>query len=314
VISGNTAIGATTLTGVTEIENISISNTTTAVALTLPDGSITANVTVAVTTAQTTGALTFTSGSTTSTKAVSVTGGGGDDSLTGGSGNDTLNGGNGSDTIIGGAGVDTIDTGSGNNNVDGGDGSDTITLGSGADTVQFTSIEAIAVTYTDTITGFTTGAGGDSIRFGIGDLDSDVGGGNVKTLSNGNGGDIAAAIGTGSAVLLSVAPGAAVNITNGGAGGAAVDIIKFSSTTSTSVASALGAGSIATANMTANTEGVLAVYYDATNSRAVFGAFFDTDTTVADTFIAAEFQTIAFVGMTAAEYTAMTNANIAFGG
>lgn len=94
--------------------------------------------------------------------AVSVNGGGGNDTITGGDGNDTLNGGDGNDLLSGGAGFDLIhgnagddrlmgglngDTlygdagndsitgGQGQDYIDGGDGADTLDGGKGYDTV-----------------------------------------------------------------------------------------------------------------------------------------------------------------------------------
>jgi Ca2+-binding RTX toxin-like protein len=154
VLSGNTAIAATTLTGVTEIENIEIANTTTAVTLTLAEGSAEVGTTT-VTTAQTTGALTFTHGATTATKVVSVTGGGGDDVLTGGAGADTLVGGAGADALVGGLAADSLVGGEGSDVITGGGGNDTIVLTETTASLDVVVFEATAAgNGVDTITGF----------------------------------------------------------------------------------------------------------------------------------------------------------------
>ena len=81
--------------------------------------------------------LTVTGGS--ATKAMTVLGGAGNDSITGGSGNDSLSGGGGADSLVGSAG--------GDDNISGGDGDDTILM-------------ATALTSADTIDG---GGGTDTL-------------------------------------------------------------------------------------------------------------------------------------------------------
>ncbi|NDF51686.1 MAG: hypothetical protein EB116_16690, partial [Betaproteobacteria bacterium] len=68
-------------------------------------------------------------------KAVTVTGGAGNDKLTGGSLSDNLSGGPGFDTITGGGGNDTIAGGDGNDSLTGGSGADSIAGGDGVDTI-----------------------------------------------------------------------------------------------------------------------------------------------------------------------------------
>ncbi|NDD14145.1 MAG: hypothetical protein EB072_16255, partial [Betaproteobacteria bacterium] len=85
--------------------------------------------------------LTVTGGS--ATKAMTVLGGAGNDSITGGSGNDSLSGGGGADSLVGSAG--------GDDNISGGDGDDTILM-------------ATALTSADTIDG---GGGTDTLRCSI---------------------------------------------------------------------------------------------------------------------------------------------------
>ncbi len=93
--------------------------------------------------------LTVNASALTGTRAVSVTGGAGDDVLTGGAGADTLNGGAGNDTITGGAGNDTLNGGEGSDNYIYADGelvaaeilADTGTAGT--DTITVTSSTAL---------------------------------------------------------------------------------------------------------------------------------------------------------------------------
>jgi Ca2+-binding RTX toxin-like protein len=310
VLSGDTALANVGTDLLVTVENIQIRNTTTNVALSISDATVAALGTLTITTDQTTGALTITGGSELDGSLV-VTGGGGDDSLTGGAIADTLNGGNGSDTLVGGAGIDTINTGTGNNSVDGGLGNDVITLGSGVDTVQFTETETDTTIFRDSITGFTTGTGGDVLRFSSGDLDSH--GVAALDLVDGAGTTLGASIGVGSLLLTSVATGANVATATGGAAGAAIGMIKFSSITSTSIASAMGSSvlTIVDADHTA-AEGLLAMYYNATDSSVVIGYF--VDSTAGVTLTSAEFVPVAtLVGITTDNYTALTNANLAIG-
>ncbi len=79
------------------------------------------------------------------TFAITVVGGGGDDSLSGGAGPDTIDGGGGRDTLTGNAGNDVLDggddadsisAGAGNDTLQGGGGRDTLRPGTGADDVR----------------------------------------------------------------------------------------------------------------------------------------------------------------------------------
>jgi Ca2+-binding RTX toxin-like protein len=82
-----------------------------------------------------------------------LTGTSGNNTLTGGAGNDVLSGLGGNDTLNGGAGMDTLIGGAGSDTMDGGPGADRFVYASGD----------LAVGTVDTITGFTTGLGGDSV-------------------------------------------------------------------------------------------------------------------------------------------------------
>jgi len=307
--------------GITGLEVITLQNVATNATIVFNN---TANVGTSITinaTSMTTGALSFTALSS-ETGTHSVTGGSGADSITGGAGNDTLVGGAGSDTLIGGTGVDTISDVSGNNSITGGIGNDAITLGSGTDTIQWLAGDARDGTtvYTDTITGFTGGTtSGDVLRLGVGDLDGHTTG--TMTFSDSTGTDIGSAGAAG--VIKTVLTNEIVTLTT------TANVLRFTSVTSDSFSSAFGSGAI-TLNVgttgafavgaigTNTTEGILAIYYDATNSRAVVGFISnavgqsggDLDViNASDTF-----STIAFMGMTSTEYGTLVNGNIIFGG
>jgi Ca2+-binding RTX toxin-like protein len=313
-ITGNTAIGVAgthiALTGVTQIEAITIANTTTGVYLTAADTVATGNLTV--TTSQTTGPLFFTSTASTAGNTVNVTGGGGDDSITGGALADTLSGGNGSDTLVGGAGNDQLNSGANNDNVDGGLGVDAIDTGTGSDTVNFAAATnglssnaagtlANTTWYTDTIAlgGFDRAL--DSLRFSAGQLNAVATSQFQVTLSSAKAG---ADITAGDAI---VSTDVAINATTDLTGLAGVSsFLKFTNTTATSYASAIGTGSLTTANLGYNTsgatEGVLASWYDSTNSQAVIG--FIMDSTGANAITSGDaFVEIVRIGLTSADYT-----------
>jgi Ca2+-binding RTX toxin-like protein len=295
-------LGATT---VIEVENIVISGRTTeALSITTDAATIATGTSLVVTTSQTTGALTF-NASAEDNGTVSVTGGGGNDVLTGGAGNDTLIGGSGSDTLVGGAGVDTLTSGSGNNNVRGGLGSDIINLtDGGADLIAFADGDLTTITF-DTVTGF--GVAADSIRFGLGDLEDAAGAGAI-TLSNLDGTSIDAVA---AATTLIVATNAVVAT----ADATTQTVLKLSSTTATSFASAIGTGSIGITDgdHAAAAEGVLTVFYDATNGQAVVGIL--TNSTAAGNVLNAAdtFFEVARLTMTTTDYATFGATNFTFG-
>jgi Ca2+-binding RTX toxin-like protein len=309
-ITGNVALGTTgtpiVLTTLSSIEVINFQQTTAAVSVS--SALLAATQTSGQINMAGSGSLLFTA-SGTSAAAWSVTGGGGDDSITGGDAADTISGGAGSDTIIGGDGNDTISVGSGNNSVVGGVGDDAITLtGGGNDVVYFGASEAEngATNFIDTITGFTPVT--DLIGFSIGDLDAATATAQTRTFSDVTGADISAAVAVGGLTFATVAPNATTT-------GTVANVIKFSSTTSTSFASAIGTGTIATTdNNNTLGEGVLAMYYDATNSRAVIGLLADTSTTATDVYSSADtFVIITYVGLTASEYTSLVATSLYLG-
>jgi Ca2+-binding RTX toxin-like protein len=323
-ITGNIAIAATTLDAdFSGIEVITFGNTTTNVNVTLPEASIAASTTVTVTTSQTTGALTFASTATTASKAVNVTGGGGDDALTGGAGNDTLVGAGGSDTLNGGAGNDSLDGGAGNNVYNGGAGNDTLTLGTGGDTIHLTAGSVFGATGTtqptavsvDTVSGW--GQASDFIRLSIGNLASTTTA--AITFSNGNGGDIGAT-GFGAGTVTTVGLNASVD-----AAAATSSLIKLTSLTGTSFASALGSGAI-TINGFGNNlnlggdagaaEALAILWYDSANGRMVLSAFVaeNGDTTLDAADAARVYDIAYFTGVSTTEFTAVVTGNLGFGG
>ena len=97
-----------------------------------------------------------------STDAMTVFGGGGNDTITGGSGNDSISGGSGDDTLTGGDGNDTID---------GGTGADTITLADGDSASGGDGDDTFLINQTDAGTGGITIVGGEGDETGGDTLD-----------------------------------------------------------------------------------------------------------------------------------------------
>jgi len=316
-LTGTGAVTVTLNSSSTGFESIVISGRLTQNASLTADAATNADsTTFVVSTSQTTGALTFSAANETTTSSpYSITGGGGDDVLTGGSGNDTISGGAGGDVILGGIGNDTLISGTGNNNIGGGVGNDTINFtdgGSDVYTINDGDVRATATTiYEDTITGFDPTV--DRINIAVGDLDG--GGGTTVTLqlSDSAGADVTAA--RSFAAQLSVAAN-----TNQGTTAANADLIKFTSTTATSFASAIGTSIItlnATNTMSAastagETEGMLAVYYNATTSQAIVGILVNTDGTISSFASTDTFIPIALLGMTSTQYGNLGFANFNF--
>lgn len=175
-LTGTTAVAATNFDNVSNIEVITVANTTTAVAITTKDTLVAAGAALTLqATTLTSGVLTF-DGSAETNGTFIITGGGAGDTIKGGSGNDTLDGGAGSNNITPGLGNDTVISGSGNDifsfaavtgltsadSVDGGSGTDTVALtgntaftaASDFDAVK--NIEAITLSNTNTDVSITT--------------------------------------------------------------------------------------------------------------------------------------------------------------
>ena len=321
VLSGAAASTITaTMTNIKDVDVLTISGITTgAVSLTGADVNTGATLTTVVTTSQTTGALTY-DGSAEADGKLNITGGGGDDVLTGGALADTLAGGAGSDTLIGGAGNDVITAGTGNNVISGGVGNDTITLDVGGDTIRIANASAFGATgttqpttvYVDTVNGW--GQASDFLVLGSGNLATTTTA--AITFSNGNGADIAAgAFGAGTVST------AALNATVDAATATSA-MIRFTSTTSTSFASAIGSGSITIANFANNlnlagdagaAEALAVMWYDAANSRAVLSAVIPANGATSITSATTTVYDLAYlVGVTTTDYANIATGNLAF--
>ncbi|SEG04186.1 beta strand repeat-containing protein [Nitrosomonas ureae] len=166
-LTGNTAVAATNFDNVSNIEVITVANTTGAVAITTKDALVAAGaVLVLQADSLTTGILTF-NGAAETGAAFTITGGGGNDSITSGAGNDTLAGSNGNDSITAGLGDDTLSGDAGNDTlrfaaVSGLTHADTVALTGNTDLTASTdfdnvrNIEAITLGNTNTAVTITT--------------------------------------------------------------------------------------------------------------------------------------------------------------
>jgi hypothetical protein len=154
-ITGNAAVAAGAFDQVTNVETITVANTSAAVAITTKDALVAATTTLTFT-ASGGGAVTF-NGALEADGKFNITSGAANDTITGGTGADTINAGAGNDTITGGDGADTIT---------GGAGDDTINLTetvAAVDKVVYaavldtdTAAQGLAKTGRETITGFGT--------------------------------------------------------------------------------------------------------------------------------------------------------------
>ena len=134
--------------------------------------------------------------------------------ITGGSGNDTFSGTSVSDSLDGGAGADAITGGGGNDKIDGGLGNDTITAASGNDVINGGDGD-------DNITG---AGGNDNINGGTGNdvVNATVSAANTvnfastTTINGGDGTDVIRLTGTstGGAVALNFSPSSETRFTN----------------------------------------------------------------------------------------------------
>ena len=296
-----TALGFETVT----ISSAAASTVTTAIGNILMDdaaGSQTVTVTgagnftlgnVRADTLTTTGVTGTVSATLTNSTGGSVfSGGNGATTITGTALADQITTGLANDVIDGGAGADRIDSGNGTNTITSGTGLDTITVGTGVDTLKYA---VSASTDKDVVTNFTIGT--DVISFTIGN----IAGAGTETLSNVAGTDISAAVAVGGLTATS-AP------VNTATAGGTTNLIFLSSVLGTSFATAIGTGTITgatDANFTTATEGVLATWYDATNSQAVIGYIINDSTTAANVLSAADtFVEVVRIGVTTANYTA----------
>lgn len=110
--------------------------------------------------------ITFAAGTATP---LSVTAGGGDDSISGGSGNDTLYGDAGSDTLLGQNGNDYLDgsVGIGTNSLSGGAGNDTL-IGRAGDILAGGNDNDLIAIYDNTVASIDGGSGSDTLRMEYG--------------------------------------------------------------------------------------------------------------------------------------------------
>ena len=158
------ALTSVTLTNVSNIEKITVSDGGNALAAAIVEATTNFVTTSTVTTVGVvdasgmTGGSAFTfTGTAETDSAMSITGGLGADSLVGGSKADTISGGDGADTITGGSGVDSLVGGAGNDvflvptlaDFVGLASVETVSGGAGTDTLRFTDTAATTVNSTD---------------------------------------------------------------------------------------------------------------------------------------------------------------------
>jgi Ca2+-binding RTX toxin-like protein len=177
----------------------------------------------------------------------------------------------GNNTLLGGSGDDTFNGGRGNDSIDVGTGADTIRLTAGT-FFGATGTNNPTTVYADSVTGWDQAS--DFLTISIGNLASTSTA--SVTLSNANGADIAT-VANGVATVASVAAGDVVD-----AATVSAHIIKLTSTTASSFGTAIGSGSVTIANFANNlnfagdagsAEGVLVMWYDSSNSRAVLSVY-----------------------------------------
>jgi len=228
--------------------------------------------------------------------------------IIGGAGADTLIGGSAADSISGGDGADaSINGGAGNDTLTGGNGADVYLPGTGNDTIILTeTVTAIdTIRYSeggtanvDTVTGFTVGQ--DLINLNAGTTLSLVGSLLTGSVSFSGTGGVDIGVGTATTQVNLTAAANAGTV----AGTASNSLIKFT-TSATSVAGAIGTTSITTTGMGSG-EVNLAVWYDSTNSQAVFVAVNPgADGTADNITINDLFVEIVRVGMTANDYISL---------
>lgn len=147
-VTAGTGTAATTISSLTSSPALTSVKLMGAADISLTTGALALNVNTVIDASAATGKVTVNAAAATANGVA----------ITGGSNNDTLTGSNQADTLKGGAG---------NNVLTGGDGIDTIDLtGGGTDKVNLSGITAEA--NRDTVTAFTTGAGGDVVQVGQG--------------------------------------------------------------------------------------------------------------------------------------------------
>jgi Ca2+-binding RTX toxin-like protein len=220
--------------------------------------------------------------------------------LTTQAGANTISTGAGADVITGGTVVDTILPGEGADTLISGTGLDIINLTETTSAADVLKYAVAATTDIDTVTGFKSGTDIISITAG------NIAGAGTYTLANTAGADLSTTA-AGGLTPISVAKDATAVTSNTTDG-----IIFFSNTSATSFATAIGTTTISTDDADAGgvnselaaTEGVIATWYDATNSQAVFGFLLNSSTATADVLNSVDtFVEIARVGMVSTDYT-----------
>ncbi|KZR78331.1 beta strand repeat-containing protein [Prochlorococcus marinus] len=226
----------------------------------------------------------------------------------GGAGNDTLNfsaattatvglyisGDDGNDAIDGGSGDDTILTGIGTDTVRARAGNDSITANTGVDTLQWSEAGSTNV---DTVTGYSATADRTALTAAGFTVSAGL---NAFSLSDGNGADVGV-VAAGALDILASAANGTENLTNGGAGGAVVDIL-FLSTAASTFAAAKGTGDLTVANFASN-EAITTTWYDTDTSEMVIQATW-ADAGNDDINSGSAFAEVARIAMAQASYTA----------
>jgi S-layer protein len=296
-LTGNTAMTLTHgAANFLAVENIVLSNTSTAVSITTHTNSVGAGLTLTVdASSETTAAGILTFVGTVETD--------GYYNIIGGNAADNIIGGQLADTISGGAGADTIAnqaTGAG-----GASKADKLTGGTGADTYILRGDVASGAATTIYATAANVSDFSISGTNGIDVLQLSATSGNYSGAGTGLNATVAAAAAGATVVMSQVVDGGAVAITAG------TDIIKL--TTATAVAgtlqaafnAAIGTGSVT--SLTAANE-IFFSLYDSTNSKMVIGV---VDAGAGNTIVASA-DVVTLVGtmdMSAANYALFTNAN-----
>jgi hypothetical protein len=160
------------------------------------------------------------------------------------------------------------------------------------------------VTVATTITGFTTGAGGDVIQFDVSEMNAVTGIDNIQDSTN--------VVADGDAAVITDYDGTAVTMA------ATANVIKvgYANTINAAadVLALIDAGNITTAVAIATAnggDGIITTFYDADGGNMIVGHLSTTDSATAIDDNTA-FEEVASIAMTSTEYTALTAENFAF--
>ncbi|AZN37813.1 hypothetical protein [Iodobacter ciconiae] len=191
--------------------------------------------------------------------------------------------------------------------ITGGEGADTVTGAAGKDSIVLTETTSAVDTLkysesgvlnADTVTGFK--AGTDIVSITIGNITDN--GGLFDTLSNAAGGDISAGVAAGAAVAsFTGASSTGTLLAN------TVNLVILSNVAATSFATAIGTttftSSVGMDSGLTLGEGLATVWFDATNSQAVYG-YIENSIGAGDILSTSDtFHEIVRVGMVAADFT-----------